>query len=568
MIEKICYEQNQPPPDADARKILGSIGQDNSVHMLTIISQTRIRTFSGFIKYMLKDYIPKPTTSAFLTPPRRPSSSLPGTDSFIFHSPFPEHLLGSPSSDSDKNDALVAIGGSPFTKVQVTGTPVPAYYSLDSPRSGSGNLNAPTRKRLSFSPHVKPIPKNTSKVSKQWQILSELEFRRIFLVLNYIGRKSLEAVVSEEDAYKILQMKGYPMEIFESEIWTMNGRFSFAGTELTDRRKYLDWECGKTHHYHCHVWRDGSLSFKGPYFETTNTLLHRTLGCKRGHTYWTELLHYYKESKAWTRMNSSPNAHRKPRDFPCEELENELFKIFLNTKNQNVSMGVAADSWMAFTDRFLTLDDNSNEKNNMKKKMLKLIDIYYDALDAPKTGNEVKVLKEYRADLFPHYMGKVKGYHSSSVLGKICDTVDTYKTERTSTEIRKLPLFELVQIPDAKLKFWKENYDNYRQEMCAALSSKNQSKMNPAEAVINKYKEILYGAADFEQRSRNMDDIHVDALAIYHVCYNFAKIKGDVRKCHFAWKLAGPALCDFHAVNSPERSVFNCLPSVLGELLN
>ncbi|KAK1387288.1 hypothetical protein POM88_015466 [Heracleum sosnowskyi] len=53
-----------------------------------------------------------------------------------------------------------------------------------------------------------------------------------------------------------------------------------------------------------------------------------------------------------------------------------------------VSMGVAADSWIAFTDKFLTLDDNSNEKNNLKKKMLKLIDIYYDALDAPKSGKE------------------------------------------------------------------------------------------------------------------------------------------------------------------------------------
>ncbi|KAK1385799.1 hypothetical protein POM88_023534 [Heracleum sosnowskyi] len=52
-------------------------------------------------------------------------------------------------------------------------------------------------------------------------------------------------------------------------------------------------------------------------------------------------------------------------------------------------MGVAADSWMAFTDRFLTLDDNSAEKINLNRKMLKLIDIYYDALDAPKTGKEI-----------------------------------------------------------------------------------------------------------------------------------------------------------------------------------
>lgn len=57
----------------------------------------------------------------------------------------------------------------------------------------------------------------------------------------------------------------------------------------------------------------------------------------------------------------------------------------------SISMGVAADSWMAFMDKFLTLDDNSVEKNKLKKTILKLIDIYYDALDAPKTGKEVTV---------------------------------------------------------------------------------------------------------------------------------------------------------------------------------
>lgn len=26
--------------------------------------------------------------------------------------------------------------------------------------------------------------------------------------------------------------------------------------------QYHNWECGKTHHYHCHVWKDGSFSFQ------------------------------------------------------------------------------------------------------------------------------------------------------------------------------------------------------------------------------------------------------------------------------------------------------------------
>lgn len=55
------------------------------------------------------------------------------------------------------------------------------------------------------------------------------------------------------------------------------------------------------------------------------------------------------------------------------------------------AMGVAADSWMALMDRLLTLknycsEENEKEKENLKENMLKLIDIYYEALDAPKKG--------------------------------------------------------------------------------------------------------------------------------------------------------------------------------------
>ena len=61
-------------------------------------------------------------------------------------------------------------------------------------------------------------------------------------------------------------------------------------------------------------------------------------------------------------------------------------------------------------------------------------------------------------------------------------------------EIKKLPLFELVPIPDAKLKFWKEIYDNYRNDMSSALSSKNQSEMKPADDVFSKYKKVSVSA--------------------------------------------------------------------------
>lgn len=57
-------------------------------------------------------------------------------------------------------------------------------------------------------------------------------------------------------------------------------------------------------------------------------------------------------------------------------------------------MAVAADSWLALMDRFLTLgDDCAKEKDCLKERLLRLIDIYYDALDAPKTGAKVRFTK-------------------------------------------------------------------------------------------------------------------------------------------------------------------------------
>lgn len=59
------------------------------------------------------------------------------------------------------------------------------------------------------------------------------------------------------------------------------------------------------------------------------------------------------------------------------------------------AMGVAADSWQAIMDRYLTLgDESADEKAVMKENMLRLINLYYDALDAPKkTGQRVSCYK-------------------------------------------------------------------------------------------------------------------------------------------------------------------------------
>ncbi|XP_017249058.1 probable RNA-dependent RNA polymerase 5 [Daucus carota subsp. sativus] len=1018
MVQKICFHQCLPPLDTESRKILACIGEDNSMHMLKIISQARIKTFSGFINHLAQNYKPQSLSQSINSPA--------ATDDFVVRSPFPEHLLRSPSSDSEARTPLAMSGSSSSSNVQRTCTPG-AEHLLTSPCSSSGNSYTPPRKKLEFSSPIDTNQGSTSTISKQWRLLFQLEFRRIFLLLNYIGRKKLEDLVSVEDAYQILEMKDEPMEKFESYVWNKYGCL-LVGNELPDRRRHTNWESGKTHHYYCHVFQDGSLSFQGPYLNTTETLLHRTLGdenvlivrfeeqrgvstyspgnhkalyhkiarkgiligqrryrffvfkvgerkgkksypitsdvncyfvrmeliapcgekkpyillnktmhqarclfmhlhttpnlakyasrcslvlsqttrldvdldsvhieeiedipCRNengfsvcnedgdllihtdgtgfisedlamlcpnanyiskkkskmedgtfeglidayvnepplliqcrlfhkgravkgtlllnkklppqtiqirpsmikvevdptwkgvpsvnslevvnisrkpgtsrlskllipllniggvpdqfflhtlavaledtqrlfynkrsavkasmnlgtldddattakiilsgvplneacvqsrlsklameerkglrkgklpisesfllmgtadptgllnsdqvciilengqisgkvlvyrhpglhfgdihvmnavyleemenvvgdakygilfstkgprsvaseiangdfdGDMYWVsknkQLLQHYKQSAPWKREHPSSlpknpkEPPRRPCDFTSDELEHELFELFLNSKNQNITMGIAANSWQAWTDKFLTASDD-DEKKYLKEKMLKLIDLYYDALDAPKSGEEVMIPRELIAGSFPHYMEQSKEYHSCSVLGQICAAVEKFRSKSMSRcEIRKLPLFEQVSIPAASLKLWKERYDNYREDMTDALSSNSQSERNLAGDVINKYKEILYGTVDFKATTRNMNDINEDALALYNVCYDFAKSKGDVAKCNFVWKVAGPALCQIYttkALNS-ERSMFYGLPSVLAEILN
>lgn len=74
-----------------------------------------------------------------------------------------------------------------------------------------------------------------------------------------------------------------------------------------------------------------------------------------------------------------------------------------------------------------------------------------------------------------------------------------------------------------------------------------------------------------EESIRSTTDIYNDALAIYRVTYDYAKAIGDVRKCGFAWKVAGTALCRLHAelhAKEHNQKVMAMSPSILHNLLN
>ncbi|KAL8189027.1 hypothetical protein R6Q57_029288 [Mikania cordata] len=278
-----------------------------------------------------------------------------------------------------------------------------------------------------------------------------------------------------------------------------------------------------------------------------------------GDLYWVsrspQLLHYFKASAPWRRTYSTPSApSKKPSVLSNEELETELFSLLFSTQKQNMVAGKAADSWLTLVDRYLTLGENdTDEKHRINEKLLKLVDLYYDALDAPKSGKSVDIPKCLLPQKYPHYMDKSveKSYKSSSVLGEIYDTAKAYLPDNAlKRAIWKLPCFN-VEIPEPVLNLWKNRYDSYKHEMYKALQSGDESKNNSANIVINKYKQMLYEADNFASSTRKIEDIYNDALAIYHTCYDNAHKFADAGKCGFAWKVAGEALCSFHELKTP-----------------
>ncbi|KAJ0091065.1 hypothetical protein Patl1_13328 [Pistacia atlantica] len=285
-----------------------------------------------------------------------------------------------------------------------------------------------------------------------------------------------------------------------------------------------------------------------------------------------ELLKHFRESEPWTSNPSTNNmSTKRPSDLSPEELENELFELFLSTRfRPSYATGQAADSWLAIMDRLLTLgDESAAEKALMKKNICQLIDLYYESLDAPKkSGRKIEVPQELKAEMFPCHMGRdaSSSFESKSVLGKIYNTVKSYVAQGVSViEVWKLPYFNDDEVPEECKKKWNGLYDQYRQDMRAALQNGGEDKDEAADEVIKKYKKILYEATEFEQSTRKVQEIYDEALAIYNVTYDYAKRLAAVGYCSFAWKVAGSALCKLYAMKQGERTMV-CLPSVLKEI--
>nr|XP_019704822.1 probable RNA-dependent RNA polymerase 5 [Elaeis guineensis] len=300
-----------------------------------------------------------------------------------------------------------------------------------------------------------------------------------------------------------------------------------------------------------------------------------------GDMYWVsrnpQLLKYFRASKPWVR--TAPRikvTQTKPTQFSNTELESELFDRFLISRfKPSYTIGTAADCWLMYMDRLLTLGDEcAEQKQLLREKMLELVDIYYDALDASKHGLKIEVPSELKPDQFPNfmekkYLDKDKVYESKSIFGLIYEKVKSSQTEdRPSNEIWQLPCFSLEKT--SCLESWKQHYNEYLAEMRQVMSMEHDSKESKdwmANKVIQKYKQMLYGASEFEESNKELDDIFNEALAIYHVTYEYAKSVGTAGRCCFAWNVAGRALCMLHAKKQSQFSSILCLSSVLREVI-
>ncbi|EHA8586808.1 RNA-dependent RNA polymerase [Cocos nucifera] len=234
---------------------------------------------------------------------------------------------------------------------------------------------------------------------------------------------------------------------------------------------------------------------------------------------------------------------------------NPQFKI-LSLGNCDVyssyTIGTAADCWLMYMDRLLTLGDEcAEQKQLLREKILELVDIYYDALDASKSGlkeiplilhspNQIEVPSELKPDQFPNfmekkYLDKDKEYESKSIFGLIYEKVKLSQIEDPPSEIWQLPCFSLEKTSSC-LESWKQHYNEYLAEMRQVMSMKHDSKESKdlmANQVIQKYKQMLYGASEFEESKKKLDDIFDEALAIYHVTYEYAESVGTAgRETH------------------------------------
>ena len=134
---------------------------------------------------------------------------------------------------------------------------------------------------------------------------------------------------------------------------------------------------------------------------------------------------------------------KKEDDNPKFTIDNviEYFATYTNYNN----LGLIGDAHLAISDK----------EGADCPKALELAHKFSKAVDAPKTGDAVKLDEDEKPKEFPHYMNKnkKKSYHSINVLGKLYDKASEFISKR----IRLKELIEFFYDKDLRLEGW-QNY--------------------------------------------------------------------------------------------------------------
>ncbi|KAI3421727.1 RNA-dependent RNA polymerase [Psidium guajava] len=226
-IRRICIDQSQPHPNASTRRKLASLGEEAALQVLRSTAAAKIKwSIDGLISRIIEN---------------RAGSS---------PSPSPTKIARMSLNDqSPARSRVMSSRDNGFASSPVRDQQIGRLRLLPSLENGNGRA---------ASPHL--------------QALSELEFRKAFLILNYIGEGNLEDAI---DSDRIRLLKDLRMIEFEEAVWNAIGRFRIKKDE---RCKHVDWDSGKTHFYHCNISPQGCYRFKGPYLNKTRTLLQKALG--------------------------------------------------------------------------------------------------------------------------------------------------------------------------------------------------------------------------------------------------------------------------------------------------
>ncbi|KAG8367349.1 hypothetical protein BUALT_Bualt16G0062900 [Buddleja alternifolia] len=190
-IERICIEKKQPPLKEYARKMLGEIGEQASLEVLTKILSTSgsggIKSFGGFVAYLVKKEYPIQANTVLAD----------------YQSPQPEEpspqtqRMWSPSSHPLNGEHLQ----SPLSSLSLNSTS--SNLQKTSPQSISCQLSfedetqgrrIPSVHKSSLSGGLRDTTKSMT-ISRQLMILSKLRFRKLFLLLSYIKRSVLLVIL-------------------------------------------------------------------------------------------------------------------------------------------------------------------------------------------------------------------------------------------------------------------------------------------------------------------------------------------------------------------------------------